>query len=371
MEPKEPGQLSRNQAYVPHSSSDTHVFRYEAKSQPVTKPDVKITAAYGLREAPKVVELLDHKDPAVRRQALHVLNDMFHTPKSIVQCLKVGVVEKLAHLALDVDDIIRCRATAALILVAEDANGRKMMLSSAAADTLFPALSDLSEDVRMNTYKALLKMSSTLEGVNAICRASYTELLVKKSHDEVDHIKPWTLQLLYNALRQSNGHSLKEAQNSGAINVCTALLQNSNSEVREKSALALTILSLNEAGKQFAIKANAVPPLCKLLSDSTWQVRANCAGALMNIAVDDEGKVATIQSGGVEALIKMLADKERLVKLNALKAIASVCPHPAARKKFVESKDCLLCLNELAAQNDDELLCKSAQIAKDVVEWKP
>lgn len=61
--------------------------------------------------------------------------------------------------------------------------------------------------------------------------------------------------------------------------------------VREKASLAMTSLTLSDAGKQFAIKANAVEGLCPLLEDPNWKVRANAAGSIMSIAIDDMGKV--------------------------------------------------------------------------------
>ena len=145
----------------------------------------------------------------------------------------------------------------------------------------------------------------------------------------------------------------------------------SQSEVREKTAKTLGTLTLNEAGKQFAIKAGAIQHLCKLLDDANYKVRANCASALMNIAIDDMGKQLVIEAGGTERLIELLHDTERLVILNAVKAIAAVCPHPKAREIFVGSDDCIQTLTALVADTSDELLCRSARIAKEVVEWMP
>ena len=62
--------------------------------------------------------------------------------------------------------------------------------------------------------------------------------------------------------------------------------------VREKASLAMTSLTLSDAGKQFAIKAKAVEGLCPLLDDENWKVRANAAGSIMSIAIDDMGKVS-------------------------------------------------------------------------------
>jgi hypothetical protein len=67
----------------------------------------------------------------------------------------------------------------------------------------------------------------------------------------------------------------------------------------------------------------------------------------------------------------MLQDPERLVKLNALKAIAAVCPHPEAREMLQASEECMAALNFLVRDESDELICRSARITKDVVEWTP
>ena len=61
------------------------------------------------------------------------------------------------------------------------------------------------------------------EGVEAICRADYVPVLVEKAAQEEDTIKPLALQLLYNALRQPSGDSLREAQKCNAINVCSLI----------------------------------------------------------------------------------------------------------------------------------------------------
>ena len=55
--------------------------------------------------------------------------------------------------------------------------------------------------------------------------------------------------------------------------------------MREKASLAMTSLTLSDAGKQFAIKANAVEGLCPLLDDENWKVRANAAGSMADCSV--------------------------------------------------------------------------------------
>ena len=79
-----------------------------------------------------------------------------------------------------------------------------------------------------------------MEGVEAICRADYVPVLVEKAAQEEDIIKPLALQLLYNALRQPSGDSLREAQKCNAINVCTDLLT-SKSEFWQLSYNSVTI----------------------------------------------------------------------------------------------------------------------------------
>ena len=65
------------------------------------KSAVKITAAFGLRECPKVVELLAHEDLDVRQQALLVLCEVFGRPDRIATALRAGAVPDLLRLASD------------------------------------------------------------------------------------------------------------------------------------------------------------------------------------------------------------------------------------------------------------------------------
>jgi len=365
------GTYQRDQALLHTGSSAQHILRCEVKGQPNPFPLPKITAAFGVRECPKVVELLDHVDLEVRQQALYVLCDLFKTPKAIASCLRAGVIKRLAQMVLDVDLETRTKASQAMVVLCADANGMQAMLTSGACDTMYPALNDTDTDVRYNVYETLIIFSASLKGVEAICKADYVPVLVEKAAQEEDSIKPLALQLLYNALRQPSGDSLREAQKNNAINVCADLLQSKSATVREKAALAMTSLTLSDAGKQFAIKADALRHLCPLLEDSNWKVRANAAGSIMSIAIDDMGKKATLEAGGIEKLVLMLQDPERLVKLNALKAIAAVCPHPEAREMLQASEECMAALNFLVRDESDELICRSARITKDVVEWTP
>eukprot|EP00937_MAST-01D_sp_MAST-1D-sp2_P005065 g5065.t1 len=364
-----PGSLCRDQAHT-SSAAARHIFDGEAKEQPKTKPDVQITAAFGLRECPKVLELLSHEELPVRRQALLVLCELFRLPEKVALSLRAGAVSQLLRLAKDEDDTTRKRATLGLCALARDANGKEALLSCDACGVCVSCLRDPNMDVRCNAYDTLLLLSRSLRGVEVVCGTDCVELLVAKAAEEVDEVKPRTLRLLYQVLDQKSGGAMQAAQRQGAVDVCTRLLDSDAAEVREGSASALSKLSINEAGKQFAIKAGCVATLCALLADSTWRVRSHAAAALMTIAIDDDGKRAAIAAGGVERLIKLLKDRERLVKLSALKAIATVSAHPEARQRFVQSKQCVDALAVLAS-DDDAVLCRTARIAKEVVEWTP
>jgi hypothetical protein len=48
---------SRDQGHIPGIDSGPHIQASGVKAQPILKPAVKTTAAYGLRECPKVVEM--------------------------------------------------------------------------------------------------------------------------------------------------------------------------------------------------------------------------------------------------------------------------------------------------------------------------
>jgi len=367
-----PGHYSRDQAHT-SAASATHIYTREAKAQPLTAPAVKITAAFGLRECPKVVELLAHEDLDVRQQALLVLCEVFGRPDRIATALRAGAVPDLLRLASDPDETCRVRASLALSKLAEDANGKEALLSGGACAACVVCLRDACAAVRANGYTTLVVLSRSVRGVDAVCEAdAVISLLCDKAKEETDEdVRGLALKLLYQVLGQRSGEALREAQRCGAVNVSTELLGSSVASVREGAAATLCKLTFNEAGKQFAIKADCVRALCGLLGDKYWRVRSNAAAALMSIAIDDAGKNATIEAGGVPGLIKLLRDRERLVKISAMKAIATVSAHPAAREMFMASKPCVDALTAVAADADDEVLSRNARIAKEVVEWKP
>ena len=371
-DPQAPGFFSRDQAHT-SAAADRHVFEREVKAQPVLKPAVKVTAAFGLRECPKVVELLQHEDLPVRQQALLVLHELFRLPEKVAMALRAGVVAELLRLSGDDDDdTTRKRATFGLAALANDANGRQALLDGAACAVCVGRLQDPNPEVRTNAYEALLRLTRQLQGIDVVCACEGSiELFVSRASDEVDAVRPLVLKLLYQVLDQRSGRAMQDAHKSGAVDVCTRLLGSDVPEVREGGASALSKLAINEAGKQFAIKSGSVEVLCELLADSFPRVRQHAAAALMTIAIDDQGKEATLKAGGVERLIKLLRDRQRLVKLSALKAIATVSAHPEARRRFVSSPPCIESLTALVAEEDDAVLQRTARIAKEVVEWTP
>ena len=91
----------------------------------------------------------------------------------------------------------------------------------------------------------------------------------------------------------------------------------------------------------------------------------------MSICIDDEGKNIALDQKAPEFLIQLLRDPERFVRLNAVKAISAVCPHPEARKRFQEGKGCIEWLTVMVDDESDELLSRSARIARDTVQWEP
>ena len=93
------------------------------QDNPSDVPETKIVSAYGLRKCPKLVEQVRSENVDVRVNALAVVCDEFSNPYSIQGCMKAGLAQVLAKMISDPDFLTRERATRALAMAAEDANG--------------------------------------------------------------------------------------------------------------------------------------------------------------------------------------------------------------------------------------------------------
>jgi len=349
---------------------------HEAKGAAIVVDETHIIPAFGAGLCSKLVGEVQSAKRAVRVNALLVLCDEFKNPESVVGCVEAGVIEVLNEQAsTDPDPLTRHRASKALTVCAQDANGRRAMLAANTAQAVTSALSDNENNVRKNIYEALIELSTgSIQGVRALITASYPATLVGKAANEVVLLQPLALQLLCNCLYDDKG--LEDALGHSAVETCITLLGSFDTAVRREAANTLSTLCFAEMAKMSAIQGEAVKVLITLLKDPEQLVRSAAAGALMAITTTDEGKRAMVpldtedEIESVALLIGLLRESYDVLTTNTLKCIANVAVHPIAREQMKSSKACLELLSELCV-HENALISKHASIAKKAVLWRP
>mmetsp|Transcript_28586 Transcript_28586/g.37437 ORF Transcript_28586/g.37437 Transcript_28586/m.37437 type:complete len:360 (+) Transcript_28586:50-1129(+) len=351
------------------STNMSHLQAHESKDMPERIPPTKIVEAFGRFKCPKLVEQVQSEFLDVRRNTLAALYEEFRNPEVVHGCVEEGIIGILVEMCMAEDIETRVRASKALSMAANDANGRMAMISENVAPGLLNALSDSMVDVRRNTYVALLCYCQMMPAVHQIVEAGYPPLLVEKALEEDVTVKPLVLELLAFCLKDDNG--LVGALSAEAVEGCLELCNSGAEDVRREAARCLQRLCFAEMAKVTAIRTDGIETLVELLQDPNPEIRAAAAGALMGVTTVDEGKKAMVPAGGVPVLITLLSDKQKLVKLNTLKVIANIAAYPEIRDEYKNNPDVLRLLTVLERNSDDELIAKHAGIAKRVVLWTP
>ena len=100
------------------------LIEHEAKSMPKELEETQIVEAFGVRKCPKLVDQVRSAKRQVRVNALEVLCDELHNPMAVVGLVDAGVIPTLnKQTRVDPDPLTRERASKALSIAANDANG--------------------------------------------------------------------------------------------------------------------------------------------------------------------------------------------------------------------------------------------------------
>ena len=222
---------------------------HETKNHPTTIPYIKIVAAYGLQECPKVVEQAAGDNLEVRVNALAVICDEFLNPYKVYGCGQAGAIKILACMVIDPDATTRERASKALAIAARDANGLSFILEDEAVSDILHGINDPSEIVRGNVYECICEVTRTTAGVSACVNSGVTQAFVATVSHEVDFLKPLLLRAIHNIASCPDGAD--DALRYGAVAVCTKLLKSEHPETVVDASRTLGFLCCHESGIYF------------------------------------------------------------------------------------------------------------------------
>lgn len=324
----------------------------------------KSRLAYGDRELPKLNRELNSSELLTRQRALMSLCDVMHNPEKISDALRVGVAASLKSLLKDPDATVRHKTTEVLGIIAGHAVGRDAFLDH---DIIVP-LSQLFDDnvyqARRNAHKAIEMCVHMSPGTEGVVDAKLVPVLVGKLLNEEDEIKELILDTLHYCMTIETLSALE----SGAMESFTKLLSHISASIRSKAARDVMDLSFPLEGKDKAVDVGAMSELVSLLKDDDTGVRAQAAGAIMTITITTKGKYSAIEAGAIPSLVQLLDDPVSEVRLNALKAITTLAEAPVGRTTLLGSVNQV---KKLIHDYNSPAVRKAAQIAQQVITWKP
>ncbi|XP_070618573.1 radial spoke head 14 homolog [Erythrolamprus reginae] len=329
-------------------------------------PDIdptKAPVAFGRRGLPKLNEELEHPDLLTRQRALMALCDLVHDPENAYRAISLGFLDNLKKLLLDEDKTVRQKTTEVLYIMATHSIGRTNFLEHGVIPALAQLLDDPVDICRWNMHYALKLLSETPTVAVGIVESGLVSSLVKKLTTEREDIQELILDTLTGCLRVE----ALEALATGSVPILKEKLRDPSGAIRCKAAQALMAISVPLEGKNMVFKEDVFPDLVNLLEDGDAEVRANAAGAIMYSAVTTQGKYAAINANAIDYLLPLIHDGKSRVRLNSIKALTMLSEAPEGRATLLRH------VSEFQTHLEDpsESVQRAAQIAIQVIEWKP
>ena len=345
---------------------------HNVQGNPEDIPETKIVGAYGLRRCPKLVEQVCSDNVDVRVSALAVVCDEFTNPYSIQGCMKAGLATTLAKMISAPDFSTRERATRALAMAAQDANGVSAILEKhVVLVEILNGIKDPSEAVRANVYNCLLSISSSQAGREASVVAGIVFNFVDALLRDNDHLKVKILQTLCNIVTVPQG--LEEALGAEAVKICITLMGSKNEKLQEEATRTLATLCFSETAKEEALEGGAIVVLTEFLQKKyPHTLKVAAAMAIMAITSTTAGRIQMHSPEAVRLLSAILQEEHhRALRLNILKVITNIAVYPPIRQLFLEDSPLIKFMEKLSTSEDDKLLVKHATLALEAVHWKP
>jgi len=329
-------------------------------------PQIDITRtplAYGNRALPRLNRELNDDTLLTRQRAVMSLCDYLHDPEHIASAIKEGIVESLKTLLCDQDVTVRHKSTECLHVIACNAIGRQAIIMHDVIEPLASLFDDSEDIVRRNAHRAIEMVSESSVAAVGIIDVRLIPILIQKLKTEVDEIKELILDTLHFTMKVD----VRDALENEAMSVFTSLLSHEMEKIRFQSARNIMDLSVVLLGKDQAVECKCMSPLVQLLADDCTRVRASAAGAIMMIAITTKGKYTALEADAIEPLVSLADDENSEVRANALKALTCLSEAPEGRKALQSS------VEQIKRRQLDPVpaVAKAADIAVKTILWKP
>jgi hypothetical protein len=350
-------------------------YLHSVQDNPVDPAPTKIVEAFGLRKCPKLVEQVTSSNLDVRVNALGVVCEEFSNPFTIQGTMKSGLARILAKMVSDPDFLTRERASRALAMAAQHANGISAILADPPILVeILNGIKDPSDAVRGNVYDCLFYISQTSEGKDASVVAGIVFNFVDALGRDDDILKIKILKSLYNIVGSPQG--LEEALEAGCIKICIELIKSNDKLLCAEAARTLGILCFADQGKTQALEGGAIPLLVTLLNDKKCDKIAKIYSTLAVMAITSTvtGRIQMHSPEAVKSLSDLMVEEDRTLRLNTLKVLCNIAVYPPIRSLLLEDVSLIKLIERIISPSEgdgDKLLEKHAKLTLEAINWKP
>jgi hypothetical protein len=218
--------------------------------------------------------------------------------------VKAGAVPQLIALLARQNDSLLEPTCACLSVLAQDDEGRRLVISAGAARPLVQALRSSRSAVLREATGTLWNMTHKNDaGVQAICAARAVPALVQQLRSADEHVLINVLSTLANIATTASGRTSVGGANVGAVSAATDVLRTGGAGSRKAAAKLLAHLthgpksSANTAVAQIN-KAGGVPALVQMLGGDDESGRDEAVACLGNLSKDVKLKSSIVQAFG-------------------------------------------------------------------------
>lgn len=228
---------------------------------------------------------------------------------------------------------------------------------------------DSNAAIRANGYGLYINLCEFTYGVESFYDCGILGDLVKQLAQEKDEQIMVLILTLLNILLDAEMVT-RALLNSNVLALLNGHLTSRRWEIRQLAAENLGSVSFNEAGKEAAIEALSIPPLCHMLTDTVSEVRTSAVRALASLAQLKEGKIQIYDLDKLDAIMALLYDLDAQTRLNTVQLIAAVAEYPPAREKF---QSALVKLGDMRDKHEKAhpLVAEYAAKAVECINWTP
>lgn len=229
-------------------------------------------------------------DDILRRKVLIEINEDFHQADKMNFALQSDILAALIACFSEKNDEIRELASGAVLKVANTEFGRQILVDNELLLPISERFDDKVEQIRFNCYKCLINLAAYTFGIDAIIDTDILRILVDKLVNEKEERILLLILKLMNILLEGE-MATPLLLNTPVLVRLNTHLESGNWTIRQLAAENLGSISYNTTGKECAIEAMSIPPLCKMLTDSVSEVRMSAVRALTSLAQLKEGKI--------------------------------------------------------------------------------